>query len=351
MGHEKPSLSLSVKKRVRMRDVATRCGLSISTVSLVLSGDARIPEDTTRKVLQAVKAMEYRPSILARSLARRGSRTIGVILPEFAFQKNQGYFYQALQGIHSETQPAGYKMLVEAASRGFLERRYYLRLLKEQSADGIVYLAANSGDSFLSDMVRENYPFVLLGNTIEQTGLPAVIGEDAAGAALATQHLISLGHTAIAHLAGTDETSSGLARQKGYRDAMSKAGLVVQPHWIISGDFDIRTSEKMAVSLIESKCTAVFAANDTMAYGLIKGLAAQGVRVPDDMAVVGMEDLELSSWINPPLTTVRLDITGMAAQATRTVLNALKNTGVPKNVDVQTFAPQLIKRISCGSKS
>ncbi len=351
MANPKQSLSLGVKKRVRMRDVATRCGLSISTVSLVLSGDARIPEDTTRKVLQAVKAMEYRPSILARSLARRGSRTIGVILPEFAFQKNQGYFYQALQGIHSETQPAGYKMLVEAASRVFLERRYYLRLLKEQSADGIVYLAANSGDSFLSEMSRENYPFILLGNTVERTGLPAIIGEDAAGAALATQHLISLGHKAIAHVAGTEETSSGRARLNGYREAMSKAGITVLPSWIIPGDFDIRTAEKTATSVLESKCTAVFAANDTMAYGLIKGLSTQSVRVPEDIAVVGMEDLELSSWINPPLTTVRLDIAGMAAQATQYVLNALQNPGTPRNGMGQPTAPQLIKRISCGSKN
>src|ERR1044071_4565780 len=122
----KPGLISGMKKRVRMRDVANRCGVSISTVSLVLSGAARIPEDTTRKVLQTVKAMEYRPSILARSLAKRGSRTIGVILPESAFQKNQAYFYEVLEGIHSETQAAGYKMLVEAANRGFLERRYYL---------------------------------------------------------------------------------------------------------------------------------------------------------------------------------------------------------------------------------
>src|SRR6185436_15704874 len=92
------------RRRVRMRDVANRCGVSISTVSLVLSGDARIPEDTARRVLQAVKAMEYRPSVVARSLARRASRTIGVILPEFAFSKNKAFYYQALQGIHAQTQ-------------------------------------------------------------------------------------------------------------------------------------------------------------------------------------------------------------------------------------------------------
>src|SRR5579864_8789579 len=155
------------RKRVRMRDVATRCGVSISTVSLVLSGDPRIPEDTARRVLQAVKAMEYRPSVLARSLARRVSRTIGVIIPEFAFSHNQPFFYQALQGIHDQTQPAGYKMMVEAANQVFLSRRYYLRLLKEQSADGMIYMAAKLNDSFLAEMEKEPYPFVLLGNAAD----------------------------------------------------------------------------------------------------------------------------------------------------------------------------------------
>src|SRR4051812_13333546 len=142
----------NAKKRVRMRDVANRCGVSISTVSLVLSGDTRIPEDTSRKVLETVKAMEYRPSVIARSLARKGSRTIGVILPESAYAKNQQFYYQALEGIHSQTQAAGYKMIVEAANRVFLERRYYLRMLKEQSTDGMIYMAASTSDSFLEEV-------------------------------------------------------------------------------------------------------------------------------------------------------------------------------------------------------
>src|SRR5436190_24089010 len=97
---------LGSRKRIRMRDVATRCGVSISTVSLVLSGDARIPEDTARKVLQTVKAMEYRPSVLARSLAKKGSRTVAVILPEAAFTVNQPFYYEVLEAIHSLTQPS-----------------------------------------------------------------------------------------------------------------------------------------------------------------------------------------------------------------------------------------------------
>src|ERR1700759_3705529 len=132
-----------------MRDVAERLGLSVSTVSLVLSGDTRIPEDTARRVLQTVKAMEYRPNLLARSLARRNSRTIAVILPEFALVRNKPFYFEALAGIHSQTQSAGYKIIVEAANRVFLARRYYLRMLKEQSADGMLYMAASINDGFL----------------------------------------------------------------------------------------------------------------------------------------------------------------------------------------------------------
>ena len=337
------------KKRVRMRDVANRCGVSISTVSLVLSGDARIPEDTARRVLQAVKAMEYRPSVLARSLARRISRTIGVILPENAFTLNKAFYYEALQGIHSQTQPAGFKMVVEAANRVFLARRYYLRLLKEQSADAMIYLAASLNDTFLTEMEKEPYPFILVGSYVDNSDLVVARSDDFAGAKMAVEHLIGLGHKSIGHIAGAPEVSHGRDREKGYRSAMQSAGLEIKPEWVVQAQFDFGQAERAARDLVNAGVSAIFAASDVMAYGVLKALRDMGRRVPDDIALVGMDDLETSSWLTPPLTTVRYDIRAMAEAATKYAIRRIQ-TPAPQKPAFEIPPPELIVRGSCGAK-
>lgn len=344
-----PLSASNMKKRVRMRDVATRCGVSISTVSLVLSGDSRIPEDTARRVLQAVKAMEYRPSVLARSLARRISRTIGVILPEDAFTRNKAFYYEALQGIHAHTQPAGFKMVVEAANRVFLARRYYLRLLKEQSADAMIYLAASLNDTFLTEMEKEPYPFILVGSYVDNSNLICARSDDFAGAKMAVEHLIQLGHTAIGHVAGSPEVSHGRDRENGYREAMKNAGLEIQPTWVAQAHFDFEQAEKATQELLNAGVTAIFCASDVMAYGVMKALRDLNRRVPDEISVVGMDDLEMSGWLNPALTTVRYDIRSMAEAAT---LYAIKRIQTPAPTKPAFEIPplQLIVRGSSGPK-
>jgi len=345
----KNNFSFGGKKRIRMRDVADRCGLSISTVSLVLSGDERIPEDTARKVLETVKAMEYRPSVVARNLARRVSRTIGVILPEYAFSRNQPFFYQALQGIHDQTQPAGYKLVMEAANRVFIDRRYHLRLLKEQSTDGVIFMAASVTDEFLKDMESEHYPFVLAAGAADGVDLPMAKGDDVLGAKMAVRHLISLGHKAIGHVAGIPTITMGRDRELGYRQAMLEARLEINPAWVVQADFDMQQAEKAAAELVKSGVTAVFAGNDVMAYGLIRGLRDIGKRVPDDVAVVGMDDLDMSAWMSPALTTVRYDIAMMAGLAAKYVLQRVQNPNA--RIPLGDMPPvHLVVRQSCGGK-
>lgn len=333
-----------------MRDVANRCNVSISTVSLVLSGDERIPEDTARQVLQAVKAMQYRPSVVARNLARRASRTIGVILPESAFTKNKAFYYQALQGIHSQTQPAGFKIVVEAANKVFLTRRYYLRILKEQSADGMIYLASSLNDTFLKDMEKEAYPFVLAGAYADGVNLPMFHTDDVAGAKMAVKHLISLGHKKIGHISGSMDVSTGRDREKGYRAAMTEAKLSISQGWVSSGEFEMGLAEQKVQDLVRAGVSAIFIANDSMAYGALRGLRKLGLNVPKDMAIVAMDDLEMSSWVDPALTTVRTDIRQIGELAAQYVIGRIQSTGAVKSAQKTVPVPQLIVRSSCGAK-
>ncbi len=336
------------RSRIRMKDVAERLGLSVSTVSLVLSGDTRIPEDTARRVLQTVKAMEYRPNLLARSLARRNSRTIAVILPEFAFTRNKPFYFEALAGIHSQTQSAGYKIIVEAANRVFLARRYYLRMLKEQSADGMLYLAASVNDSFLRDVEREPFPFVTLTSYADGVDLPCARNNDQEAARIAVKHLTSLGHKKIGFIQGTMDMSYSRDRKIGYELAMKEAGLDVQPDWIQLGDLDLALSGKAAAALAAADTTAILASSDVMACGALRGLKIAGKRVPEDIAVVGIDDLEFAAWVTPALTTVRIHVGAMAELAAKYVIRRAQTPNIPKNPLTEIPLPELVIRESCG---
>jgi DNA-binding LacI/PurR family transcriptional regulator len=333
-----------------MRDVAERLGVSVSTVSLVLSGDTRIPEDTARRVLQTVKAMEYRPNLLARSLARRSSRTIAVILPEFAFVKNKPFYLEVLAGIHSQTQPAGYKMVVEAANRVFLARRYYLRMLKEQSADGMLYLAASINDGFLHDVEKEPFPFVSLTSYADGVDLPIACNNDKEAARMAVKHLVSLGHKKIGFIQGMADMSYSRDRELGYRTAMKEAGVDIDPNWLQLGDLNKETARQAAMALAEHKITAIVASSDVMAYGALRGLKAAGRRVPEDVALVGIDDVDFSAWTVPSLTTVRVHLRETAELAAKYVLRRAQAPNMPKNPLTEIPLPELIVRESCGGK-
>jgi DNA-binding LacI/PurR family transcriptional regulator len=338
----------SNRSRIRMKDVAERLGVSVSTVSLVLSGDTRIPEDTARRVLQTVKAMEYRPNLLARSLARRNSRTIAVILPEFALARNKPFYFEALAGIHAQTQSAGYKIIVEAANRVFLARRYYLRMLKEQSADGMLYMAATINDAFLRDVEREPFPFVTLTSYADGVDLPCARNDDREAARIAVKHLISLGHTKIGFIQGTMDMSYCRDRALGYEQAMKEAGLDIQPNWIQPGDLDLMLSSNAAAMLAAAGVTAILASSDVMAYGALRGLKTAGRRVPQEIAVVGIDDVEFAAWASPTLTTVRVHVGAMAELAAKYVIRRAQTPNIPKNPLTEIPLPELIVRESCG---
>jgi DNA-binding LacI/PurR family transcriptional regulator len=223
-------------------------------------------------------------------------------------------------------------------------------MLKEQSADAMIYLAASLQDGFLADMEKENYPFVLLGGVFEKSNLPLVKSDDAAGAKIATQHLISLGHKRIGHIAGNSAYSISRDREQGYRAAMKAAGLEVAPAWVVAGDFDLDQAEKQTAQLVEQNVTAIFAGSDVMAYGAMRALRRAGRRIPEDVAVVGMDDLDLSAWMNPSLSTVRYDIRKLGEIA---AAYALKRIEVPSGQKIpidDVPVPELIVRDSCGQK-
>ncbi|HRY29166.1 MAG TPA: LacI family DNA-binding transcriptional regulator [Elusimicrobiota bacterium] len=345
MSSQENKQSKSGLRRVTMKDVAEHCGVSLSTVSLVLSGDQRIPPDTTQRVLEVVKALGYRPNLIARNLAKQRSRTLGVVLPDLGAVVDHSFFTEALKGVYSETSRQGYRLLLEIATPQFLSRRFYLRLLKENSVDGIVYLGTTLKDDFLREIEPYQYPFLMVGGYLDDAQLSYVAVDNEAGAHMATKHLIDLGHRRIGHIAGSAAVSSARDRLRGYRRALEEAGIPFEPTLVVDGHYKADVAQEVCRGLLANKVTAVYAGSDWMASGAFRAIKEAGLRIPQDVSVIGSGDLDLARLVEPPLTTVKYDISMVAADGTRRIIQQIES-GEPPAVFQEKYPVQLMVRQS-----
>jgi DNA-binding LacI/PurR family transcriptional regulator len=337
----------SLPRRVTMKDVADRCGVSLSTVSLVLSGDQRIPPGTTRQVLEVVKALGYRPNVIARNLARQRSKTLAVILPDPEAKADQRFFAEALKGVYAETARQGYRLILDVATPQFMSRRFYLRLLKENSADGLLYLGAGLRDEFLADKELLSYPFLLVGGYLDDPHISYAAPDEESGALAAVRHLASLGHARIGHIGGPALFSSVRDQAAGYRRGLEEKNLAFDTSLTEEIAFHPEAARQAALRLLERKATALFAGTDLMAAGALAAVKESGLRPGRDIAVVGVGDADAAEWLDPALTTVRFRVRDMAAEGTRRVIEGVQ--GEASGVFQKKYPAELIVRKSCGA--
>lgn len=337
------SASSTRPRRVTMKDVADQCGVSLSTVSLVLSGDTRIPPVTTQRVLEVVKSLGYRPNALARNLARQRSKTFGLVLPEVSAVVDHAFVAEALHHVAQEVARLGYRLLLEIATPQFVNRRFHLRLLKENSVDGVIYFGAGLNDDFLRDVEPFRYPFVLLGDLLDGIQLSYAAPDTEMGARLATEHLLNLGHRRIAHLAGPGHLSSARDALLGYRRALEAGGAVFDPALVADGGFDAERAKAETLRLLGLGVTAITAANDVMAAGALRAVKESGRRVPQDVSITGLGDKDISRWLDPPLTTARADVAALAAEGVRGLLQIIER-GDAAAVFQKRFPMSLVSR-------
>jgi DNA-binding LacI/PurR family transcriptional regulator len=321
-----------------MADVARLAGVSHQTVSRVINGHSSLRPETRERVEEAIRQLGYRPNTAARALVTRRSATIGVI-------GSKGGFWGP-STVHRTVQAAGRDAgyFVSSASLPGLTRDELLDAinhLRNQSVEGIVLIAAT--DEAL-DVARAQ----------EGLGLPVVVveGDEAqthwtvgvdqvAGAELGTRHLVDLGHTEIVHVAGPQSWTEARARLAGYQQAMYASGLRPSPH--VDGDWTARCGFEVGQELSRrGEVTAVFCANDHMALGMLRALSEAGIRVPEDISVVGFDDIPESQYLIPPLTTVRQDFTAVGQRAIEILQAAIAGTPAPDRL----ISPELVVRAS-----
>lgn len=306
---------------VTLEMVAQHAGVSPSTVSRILNGTATVSEAKKASVDAAIKKLGFRPNPVARGLAGGRTLSIGVVTQTIS----SPFYGEALHGIENELEPAGYIPLFVSGHWNEVEERKVLDALLSRRVDGVIVLAGRLSNGALQSYAKR-VPMVVVGRELKGPQLFSLGFDNRSGGVLATQHLIECGHTRIAFIAGDPDHEDGLEREAGYRQALKQAGIAFDPALVMPGDFT-EAGGLMAVNrLLESRTpfTAIFAANDQAAIGAALGLYRKNVRVPDDVSLVGFDDVAPAKYAIPPLTTVRQSVYEMGAQAALAMLDLLR---------------------------
>ena len=299
------------KKRATIKDVAAQAGVSYQTVSRVINDQPGVTPETRRRVEQAIEALGYRPNLAARSLPRRRSNIIGLIIPYNAdYLFRDPHLLAQISGIDAEANAQDYNILLSTAGNDGSGVEAYERFVRNQAADGALVIETAGQPAGVKLLTQQNYPWVTLGYSDYLEGqIYAVHVDDQDGAAKLTRHLLERGHRRIGIINGPS-TGAVVAMEKrlaGHVQALSEAGVVFDSKLMVYGDYTRPSGQAATEHLLSltNPPTAIFAFNDRMAMGAVWALTSAGLRVPDDIAVAGFDDIPAAADFSPSLTTVR----------------------------------------------
>lgn len=336
-----------INTRARLKDVAELAGVHPGTASRALNAETRplLNDDTARRVLAAAEELGYRPNPIARGLKTSRSYTVGVLIPDL----QNPLFPPIVRGIQDRLDEAGYTPLIANTDNDPDRELVAFETLRARQVDGFITATAHRDQGMPGEVGQLERPVVLVNRRLEGGELPAVVGDDRAGTRLAVEHLVELGHRQIAHLAGPQDLSTGHLRHEGYLEAIANAGLEVDEKLILVGDAFLESEgERLCRDLLASgrEFTAIVAGNDLMALGCYDAFVDRGLRCPDDVSVVGFNDMPFADWFSPPLTTVRIPHYEIGTQAAALLLELLGD-GDDKTAHKQVLLqPTLVVRKS-----
>ncbi|MCD8121747.1 MAG: LacI family transcriptional regulator [Clostridiales bacterium] len=326
-----------------INDVAKAAGVSLATVSRVVRGQDCVRRDTREKVLRAIDDLNYTPNALARQLRTQETKIVIVIVPDI---KN-AFFHEILFGIETEATKNGYQVLIADMHNEPTIEKHYFHAIQQRQVDGIISLSSNIAYELI-EQVAEESPIIVACQYLKDSSVPNITIDNVAAAKTAVDHLLNMGHRNIAFLGGPMDSLLYQDRYQGYLSALKSRNLPVNPHLIADTEPSIMGGYDGMESLLalEPSVSAVFAAGDTMAIGAIKALKSSGRRVPEDCAVVGFDDIELSSIWEPTLTTIRQPKYQIGTQSFLKLLKLMRKEPLLHTQSVLPF--ELVIRESCG---
>ena len=310
----------SAHEPVTLLEVARVAGVSASTVSRILNGTARVAPGKREAVEQAIAQLNFKPNLFARSLKTGITMTVGVLTQSIESQ----YYSRALKGIEVGLKESGHSPIIVSGHWQEDTDLASLKVLISRRVDGLIILTGCIDDAAVLEVAR-NQPVVITERALQGPNVCSIKLDQRRGGYLATRHLLSLGHTRIAHIAGVQHRPDAEERYQGYLQAHQEAGVAVDPALTVQGDFTDKGGRVAMQQLLSAgaQFTAIFCCNDESALGARLALFERGIRVPQDISLVGFDDLPISSFMTPPLTTVRQPIFEMGLYAAHKLLNMM----------------------------
>jgi len=331
-----------------LEDIAKQVGVSRSTVSRVVNESPNVSPEVRKRVLKAIQATGYLPNAAARSLASQRSRMIGLVLPRSVSSFfTDPFFPQLTQGVAYSCNNNDLTLSLFLVGNIEDEEKIYPRISRRGLLDGVLVQAGQPEDMLIDRLAKSNLPTVIIGRPFQLEGVNYIDVDNIQAAISATRHLINLGYKRIATITGSKGSAVTIDRLEGYKKALQNAGREVQESLIAEGDFSEGSGYRAMKILLEQKPDAVFAASDSMATGAMRAVLENGLKIPDEVAFVGFDDLPLAVLSDVKLTTVHQPITNLGVKAVELLMDVIANGSEPaRRIILDT---KLIIRDSCGA--
>jgi len=329
---------------VTISDVAEKAKVSRATVSHVINNTRYVSDETRHKVEKVISELGYRPNVLARSLRSGQTHTLGLIVPD----SSNTFFAEISREIEISAFEAGYSVILCNSNEDPQREKLYIDVLTEKQVDGIILVSTCGQINTLRGLKKLQIPVALLDRDIKNLSLDTVLVDNKNGGLLATNHLISLGHQRIGFITGPSDANPSAERLTGYKQALRENGIPFEKELIRYGDFTAPSGRLKAIELISlsNPPTAIFAGNDMMAIGVLRAATEKGLHVPEDIALIGFDDIELAAFTNPPLTTIAQPKLEMGKTITELLIQRIKNK--ERDVQFKMLPVSLIIRETCG---
>jgi LacI family transcriptional regulator len=332
--------STQLSSKVTIIEVAAEAGVSFATVSRVINNDTHVRPETRQRVLVAMQHLGYVANRQARMLAGGKSNTIGLLVPDLG----TGYIGEIIRGIDTELNWNDLDLVLYTTHRTATKEANYVANLAHGMVDGLLLVLPRNPADYIETLTRRNFPFVLIDHQGTVESCPAVGATNWQGAYTATEYLIALGHRRISFITGSLDLGCAQDRLKGYRSALRTHHIPEAPELVYEGNFFQPDGYAGACALLDlpDPPTAIFASNDVMAMGVMDAVRNRGLRVPDDISVIGFDNIPQSAMVYPPLTTVQQPLEQMGRVAAQMLISILNN--VEKDTNRIELPTELIVR-------
>ncbi len=316
---------------VSLRDVAKEAKVSVATVSMVLNGNPRISRATSLRIQRLVERMGYQPNRLAQSLSSRYTNVAAVMLPALRHAFADAYFGEVISGICDKSGKMGYKIMLEQAKPEFIKEKQHIRIFERRYVDGVLCLGTNDRHKWVEDFGECNCPAMVIDNSFDTFKVDHVMCDYRSGCEQVMNYLLQLGHRKIGLITAAPDIKAARTVVETYRAKLKSAGIEPSPAWVGDGKFTEEGGAQAARKILEQDpgITAIFGGNDKMAIGAMHQVFNLGLKVPEDVSIVGFDDLRHAAFVNPTLTTIHLPLYEVGSMAMERLVERIHGRAEP----------------------